>query len=85
MYTKTKPKCSQCGSILIEISSVTESLEGSLFPQTTTLYRCSNLVCQEERDKETEKRIKLKEEKASTDQRRADERAQKKQYLKSLK
>jgi hypothetical protein len=71
------PTCAQCDSELIVISSVTEKLEGSIFPQTITLYRCSNIVCQEARDKETEKRLKQKEEKVVADQRRADERNKK--------
>jgi hypothetical protein len=38
-------------------------MEGSHFPQTITIYRCSNVACQEEKDRQEEKRIKLKEEK----------------------
>ncbi len=50
---------------LIQVSNVTEKLEGSRFPQTTTEYRCSNLECQNEKDKQTAKRIQLQKEKES--------------------
>jgi len=60
---KTTSKCYQCGSALILVKRVTEKTEGSHFPQTITIYRCSNSVCQEEKDKQEEKRLKLKEEK----------------------
>lgn len=53
-YTRN---CFQCGSSLIFVSERTEKFEGSMFPQTTTIYRCSNLVCQAEKDRETAKRV----------------------------
>lgn len=78
MNTNIVPTCAQCGSELIVVSTVTEKPEGSLFPQTTTLYRCSNKACQDERDRETEKRLKLKKERAVQEQKRSEERAKKK-------
>jgi len=38
-------------------------MEGSKFPQTTSIYRCSNLTCQDEKDKEAVKRIKIQKDK----------------------
>lgn len=40
-------------------------IPGSLFPQTSTLYRCSNKSCQEEKDKQEgirKEAVKVKEE-----------------------
>lgn len=54
-------KCFQCGSNLILVSKKTETVEGSRFPQTTSIYRCSDKKCQEEKDRETQKRIKLRD------------------------
>lgn len=67
-------KCFQCGSPLIQVSKVTAHPEGSLFPQTMSVFRCSNQECQDQKDKEEAKRRKLSEEKAVADQKRADER-----------
>jgi hypothetical protein len=36
---------------------------GSKFSQTTSFYKCSNVDCQKEKDKQTAKRIKLQKEK----------------------
>lgn len=77
MNTPISRTCFQCGSELVLVSTVTEKLEGSLFPQTTSIYRCSNQSCQEEKDKETEKRKSQQKERAVAEQRRADERQQK--------
>jgi aspartate carbamoyltransferase regulatory subunit len=79
LITKISHTCSQCGSKLILINTVTEKLEGTLFPQTTSTYRCTNKECQDNRDKEMERRMALRKEKAVSDQRRTDERLQKRQ------
>ena len=71
MNTDSPRKCSTCGSELIQVSTVTEKLEGSKFPQTTTVYRCSNQECQEEKDKQAAKRLELRKEKEQSDERRA--------------
>jgi len=34
-----------------------------MFPQTITIYNCSNEVCQDEKDRETAKRIKIQKDK----------------------
>jgi len=69
-----KPVCFQCGSHLVQISKVTSHPENSLFPQTTSIFRCSNEVCQAEKDKEEEKRLKQQSEKNEAALKRADER-----------
>ena len=71
---KTTPICFQCGSKLILVSKTTVKLEGSRFPQTTLKYRCSNKECQEEIDKQTAKRVKIMQDKAESDKKRADEK-----------
>lgn len=42
-------------------------MEGSRFPQTNIKYRCSNQPCQDEKDKQAAKRIKMLQEKAEND------------------
>jgi aspartate carbamoyltransferase regulatory subunit len=71
LNTDMARKCSTCGSDLITLSTVTEQLEGSKFPQTTTIYRCSNEECQEEKDKQAAKRLQLRKEKEQADERRS--------------
>lgn len=68
-------KCCHCGSKLILISKKTIQLEGSRFSQTVCEYRCSNIVCQDERDRETEKRIKLQKDKEMADKKRKEDKA----------
>jgi len=71
---QSTPNCFICGSPLILISEVTELKEGSRFPQTTTKYRCSNQPCQDEKDKQTAKRMKILEDKALADQKRVEKK-----------
>ncbi len=59
------PSCFQCGSNLILAQKITEHLEGSLFPQTTSTFRCSNIACQREKDKQEVYNTKLMQEKAA--------------------
>ena len=68
------PKCFQCGSPLIEVSKITSHPDGSLFPQTTSIFRCSNEECQAQKDKDEAKRLKLKEDKDEADKKRATDR-----------
>lgn len=79
------PNCSICGSQLIFISQVTELPEGSRFPQTTIKYRCSNQPCQDEKDKQTAKRMKLMSDKAENDKKRLEKKVQDKKDAKLLK
>lgn len=75
MQTSITHNCSQCGSELILVSEVTEKVEGSHFPQTTTVFRCSNQSCQDEKDKQTAKRVQLRKDKLEADQKRVDDKA----------
>lgn len=63
------------------MSSVTEQLSGSLFPQTTSTYRCTNEACQNDRDKETAKRVQQAKEKGIAEEQRKKERQDKKDKL----
>lgn len=72
--TTSIPKCFQCGSPLILVSQKTTHPEGSLFPQTVSVYRCSNQECQEQKDKEELKRIKLRDDKLESDKKRAEDK-----------
>ncbi len=69
--TQTKHTCFQCNSPLVLITQTTEKIEGGRFPQTTTTYRCTNEECQNEQDKQLEKRLKLKKDKEAADALRA--------------
>ena len=80
-YLKADPKCSTCSAPLIFISEVTEIKEGSRFPQTTIKYRCSNVACQEEKDKQTKKRLKVIKEKEINDQKRLEKKNYKKRIV----
>jgi hypothetical protein len=53
-------------------------LEGYRYAQTSTVYRCSNQSCQDEKDKETAKRMKLKEDRALVDKKREELKIEKK-------
>jgi len=77
--TTPAAKCFQCGSPLIEVSKVTSHPEGSLFPQTVSTFRCSNKECQDQKDKEEAKRLKLRDEKLASDKVRDDKKAEEKQ------
>lgn len=60
------------------VSQVTEHMEGAQFPQTSTTYRCSNKECQEERERQTAMRIKLKKERDIATEKRAAEKLERK-------
>ncbi len=74
LTTDTPLLCSQCGSPLILVSEKTEVIEGSRFPQTTKIYKCSNESCQDEIDKQTAKRKQLQNERVTADTKRAAEK-----------
>jgi hypothetical protein len=57
--TKATHHCSICNAPLVLVSKVTEKTDGMLFPQTMTTYRCTNQECQEEKDRQVEKRQKM--------------------------
>lgn len=75
----TGPKCSQCGSSLILIDTVTEKIDGAFFPQAKSTYRCSNDSCQAEIDKETAKRVKMRDDKRIENEKRAEKKQQDKE------
>ena len=77
--------CFQCNSPLILVREFTEQPEGSRFPQTTVIYRCSNQECQDEKDKEAAKRMKQREEKAIADQKRIEKIQEKRKEAKLAK
>lgn len=77
-HPKSTPNCFICGSPLIFVSEVTELREGSRFPQTTIKYRCSDQTCQDEKDKQTAKRLKIIQDKEVNDQKRLEKKMQEK-------
>jgi hypothetical protein len=56
-------------------------LEGYRYAQTSTVYRCSNDSCQAEKDKETAKRLKFKEDRALVDKKREEIKLEKKMKM----
>jgi len=70
-------RCFQCGAKLIFVSKKVDSVPGSLFPQTSSIYRCSDKECQKEKDMETAKRIKIKNERLAESKKRLDLRLSK--------
>lgn len=52
-------------------------MQGSLFPQTTSIYHCSNTVCQQEKDKQEAIRKGLAQEKEQRLARQAEIKAKK--------
>lgn len=54
---KTTLRCRECGSFLLLIDKKTEVEEGQFAPVTTSIYHCSDAVCQEKIDNKTAQRI----------------------------
>lgn len=77
--------CFQCGSPLIFVSQETVKPEGSRFPQTNTVYRCSNVSCQEKKDKEKADRVKQQQKKAEITKIRLEEQQEKRNLIKKSK
>ncbi len=73
--------CSLCNSPLIFLREETNIPSGSKFPQTNSVYVCSNDECQKEKDKQTEKRIKLQKDKEDIVQQKLDQRKRDKAAL----
>lgn len=59
MVNSTNPICFLCGNMLIFVSQETVQPEGMRYPQTNTVYRCSNFACQEKKDKAKVEREKF--------------------------
>ena len=55
---------------------------GSLFPQTTSTYRCANETCQTEKEKQIEKRMSLIKEKENALAVREEKKQQAKMEMK---
>jgi len=53
-------KCFQCGSPLIFVSKKTEKTEGNMYPMTTTIYKCSNKVCQADTNRKISERREMR-------------------------
>jgi len=79
---KTTHHCSICGSSLILISEVTVKPENSRFSQTTRQYRCTNQECQDEKDRQTQKRVQLQQEKEQALQKRQEDKLREKNLMK---
>lgn len=77
--------CYQCGSPLIFVSEKIVQPEGSRFPQTNTVYRCSNVACQEKKNKEKADRAKQQRKKAEMTKIRLEERQEKREQIKKEK
>ena len=78
-------KCFQCGSDLILIKKETVKLEGTRYPQTNTVYRCSNEDCQKKKDKEHAERQKIREHRESTEKERMEKIQEKRRLGKQVK
>lgn len=72
MNKKSTRRCFQCNSLLILVSQETSQLDGSIFSQTNTIYRCTNEECQKQKDKEKAKRMEQLQKKNNTDQNRIE-------------
>jgi hypothetical protein len=78
------PKCSQCGSQLVLLNKVTEKKDGAFYPQATSTYRCTNDTCQEQIDKETAKRVKMRDDKRIENEKRAEKKVQEKDAVRRI-
>ena len=84
-FQNTGNICFQCGSELIFVSQEIVQPEGSRFQQINTVYRCSNVACQEKKDKEKEDRAKQQQKKAEMAQIRLEELQEKRKLQKESK
>ena len=86
MITKNaNPTCYQCGSELIFVSKETVKPEGTRYPQINTIYRCSNIQCQEKKDKEKVERLKLKQNRETLEKEKMENIAEKRKLGKLAK
>ena len=82
---KVDNRCFQCGSELIFVSQEIVQPEGTRYPQTNTVYRCSNPACQEKKDKEKVERLKLRQNKEVIDKKRIEKIQELRKLGKTLK
>jgi len=78
-------RCFQCGAELIFVSQEIIQPEGTRYPQTNTVYRCSNPACQEKKDKEKAERLKLRLNKEVIDKKRLEKIQEMRKLGKTLK
>lgn len=83
--TNSHQTCFQCGSDLILIKRETVKLEGTRYPQTNTVYRCSNEECQKKKDKDQADRQKLRLHRESTEKERMEKMQEKRRLGKKIK
>jgi uncharacterized protein with PIN domain len=81
----SNPKCSQCGSELIFVSRETVQPEGTRYPQTNTIYRCSNEECQKKKDKDKVDRQKQRQNRENTEEERLKKIQEKRSLGRKLK
>jgi hypothetical protein len=81
---KSRNICFQCGSELIFVSQETVQLEGTRYPQTNTVYRCSNAACQEKKDKDKADRQKQRQSREVTEKERMDKIQEKRKLNQKL-
>ncbi len=79
------PICFQCGSQLIFVSRETIKPEGTRYPQTNTIYRCSNAACQEKKDKDKADREKLRLNREVTEKERSEKIQERRKLSQELK
>lgn len=79
--TNSTKKCFQCGSSLMLIRQETIQPEGALYPQTNSVYRCSNEKCQNEQDKQQAQRVEQRKKKLLAEQERAEKIQEKRKIL----
>ena len=79
------PTCFQCGAELIFVSQETIQLEGMRYPQTNTVYRCSNEECQKRKDKEKIDRQKQRLNRESIEKERMEKMQEKRKLGKKVK
>lgn len=72
LNTNRVPICQECNSPLVLLTTETTTPEGSLFPQITSTYRCTNDACQDEKDKQEAKRLQQQLIRDQADQERAE-------------
>jgi hypothetical protein len=76
--------CFQCGAMLIFVSRETVKLEGSRYPQINVIYKCSNVACQDKKDREKVDREKQQVKKTEMAQIRLEEKQKLKELNKKL-
>ena len=82
---KSHKSCSQCGSLLILVSQETVQLEGTVYTQTNAVYQCSNVACQEKKDKEKADRLKMHQKRVVAEEERMEKIQERRKLNQKLK